>query len=121
MTDGQPLFGLGDPRIARAAVGARTEYRRRGVRNEVLGAALFSDPAWDMLLDLFIAACDGRRLSVSSVCVGARCPSATALRYLQLMLDAGLIYREADARDGRRFYVVLHPATLHQLVEILSA
>ena len=99
---------------------ARAAYRIRGLRNELFGQEMFSDPAWDILLDLFIAAHDGHRLSVSAVCVGARCPAATALRYLNLMSDLGSIYRVADAGDGRRFYIVLQPATFDRLLDLLN-
>lgn len=111
---------LSDPRLAPAAAAARAAYRLRGLRNDALGQDLFSDPAWDILLDLFIAACDGQRLSVSAVCVGARCPSATALRYLTLMMEADWIYRVADTSDGRRFYVVLRPKTMDRMLTMLE-
>jgi DNA-binding MarR family transcriptional regulator len=86
---------------------AKRLYELRKVRNALLGNALFSEPAWDILFDLFISDHQGRQLSVSAVCIGARAPSATALRYLALLQEAELIERTRDQRDGRRSHVQL--------------
>lgn len=86
---------------------AKRLYDVRQMRDEVLGEALFSEPSWDILLDLFISDHEGRQLSVSAVCIGARSPSATALRYLAMLQDAGLVERTRDERDGRRSHVRL--------------
>lgn len=86
---------------------AKRLYEVRQMRDEVLGEALFSEPSWDILLDLFISDHEGRQLSVSAVCIGARAPSATALRYLTMLQDAGLVERTRDERDGRRSHVQL--------------
>jgi DNA-binding MarR family transcriptional regulator len=86
---------------------AKRLYELRKVRDGLLGEALFSEPAWDILLDLFICDHEGHRLSVSAVCIGARAPSATALRYLTLLQEAGLVERTRDERDGRRSHVQL--------------
>ena len=85
---------------------ARRLYKAAADREAIIGSGLFADPAWDMLLDLTI--CQGqRRLSVSAVCLGARVPHATAMRYLGLLLMRGLVERTPDALDRRRTYVRL--------------
>lgn len=72
----------------------------------LIGPGLFADPAWDMLLDL--AAWQGvRRLSVSAVCLGARVPHATAIRYIGILLDRGLVERVPDELDRRRTHLRL--------------
>jgi len=86
---------------------AKRLYDMRKVRDQLLGDTLFSEPAWDILLDLFISDHEARQLSVSAVCIGARAPSATALRYLTMLQDAGLVERTRDERDGRRSHVQL--------------
>jgi hypothetical protein len=35
---------------------------------------LFKDPAWDILLDLYVARADGRGISVSSACIASGAP-----------------------------------------------
>jgi DNA-binding MarR family transcriptional regulator len=76
-------------------------------RRQLLGDRLFFDPAWNMLLDLFISESTGRRLSVTALCIGSHSSAATALRYATLLMDAGLIARVADETDGRRSHVHL--------------
>lgn len=76
-------------------------------RNEIVGAPLFRDPAWDMLLELFVAYQNGRPVSVTSLCYASGVPPTTALRHLSRMEEHGLITRDGDATDNRRWLV--HP------------
>lgn len=97
---------------------ARTEqiYRARRKRDKLFDAQLFGEPAFDILLDLFISQRRGRRVSVTSCCIAAAAPPTTALRHIQRLEDALLIERQADRRDKRRSYVELTPIGL-SLVE----
>ena len=45
---------------------AKRLYRDRRRRADVFNADLFGEPAWDMLLDLYIAACEDRQVSTTS-------------------------------------------------------
>lgn len=86
----------------------------------ILGAKLFTDPAWEILLDLYISNHEGRRLSVSAVCVGTSSSSATALRYLAMLQDQLLVSRTRDENDGRRSYIELTPLGQTRLRQLLS-
>lgn len=87
---------------------ARTAYRERRRRQDVFAdPALFGEPAWDIMLDLFIAAKERKRLPVTSACIGAAVPATTALRWLTVLEDKGLILRENDTADARRVFVRL--------------
>lgn len=87
---------------------ARQAYRTRRIRGTIFGDdALFGEPAWDLLLDLFIAAKEGKRVPVTSACIGAAVPTTTALRWLAILEDRGLIVREGDPADARRVFVRL--------------
>jgi DNA-binding MarR family transcriptional regulator len=99
---------------------ARRLYRLRKRRDAELGSMLFSEPAWDILLDLFISDYDDRQLSVSAVCIGARAPSATALRYLALLQDAALVERVRDVTDGRRSHVKLTALGRRRMTNLLA-
>ena len=70
---------------------------------------LFADPARDMLLDLFVAAEEGRELSVTSCCIAAMVPPTTALRWLALLKQQGLVLEEPDLRDRRQKLLRLSP------------
>lgn len=86
-------------------------------RNKLFPKGLFAEPAWDILLDLALARIDGRRISVSSLCIAAFVPTTTALRWIKAMIDSGLIYRRADPDDGRRHYVFISDGC-YNLVEM---
>ena len=92
-----------DPVVARARIAYDISVRR----STALGRGLFADPAWNILLDLFLSNDSGRDLSVTAVCIGSRSSSATALRYITLLVQRGLIDRIADEHDRRRTYVRL--------------
>lgn len=94
------------PPATRGAL-ARALYQERRCRDALLEGALFGEPAWDMLLDLYACQQQGRKTSISSACVAAAGPPTTALRHLSRMLADGLLVREADPADGRRFWVQL--------------
>ena len=100
--------------------GARQAYALSIRRSAALGNGLFSDPAWNMLLDLLITNASGRRLSVKAVCLGSQSSSATALRYLSALGAGGYIERFADCDDGRRSYVQLSTLGRDRMIELLS-
>lgn len=102
-----------DGRILR---NARTAMRRLILRRQLVGVPeLFGDPAWDMLLDLFIHECEGGRLSMSSLCAAAALPESSAMRLAQRLCDAGLLHRLPDPSDGRRSFLTIAPEIAHRL------
>jgi DNA-binding MarR family transcriptional regulator len=76
-------------------------YARRQ-RDRAFADAIFSDPAWDILLDLYLSHCNHRRVSVTSACIAANVPATTALRWVAVLERKGLIVRATDPRDSRR-------------------
>lgn len=76
-------------------------------RNSFFPADLFSDPAWDMLLDLYAAELSQVRVSVTSLCIASNAPTSTALRWISALEQQQLIERRADPLDGRRFFLSL--------------
>lgn len=92
---------------------ARKTYALRRKRAAIFGNAdLFGEPAWDILLDLFIAHGEDKPVSVSSACIGSAAPATTGLRWLAVLADEGLILRESDPQDQRRVLVRLSPSGL---------
>lgn len=85
----------------------RRIIRQRQLRGRFLDAALFADPAWDMLLDLTAARVEGQRVSVTSLCIASGVPPTTALRWIGQMVEAGLFARHCDDTDRRRAFIGL--------------
>jgi DNA-binding MarR family transcriptional regulator len=90
----------------RAAEAARL-YKERRLRERFFPADLFTDPAWDMLLDLYIAHYRKKEVGASSLCLAARVPRTTAHRWIDTMEHSGLIKRSCDHRDRRRIFIEL--------------
>ncbi|WP_267397235.1 MULTISPECIES: hypothetical protein [unclassified Sphingomonas] len=99
---------------------AKRAYHRACQKTAMLGLAVSNDPAWKMLLDLYISNAEGRLISVSDACVGSGTNSATALRYLSLLEGSRLVTRNADALDRRRFYVSLTIEGVETVVSLLA-
>lgn len=87
---------------------AKDYYCKRRQRDRIFeNPHLFADPAWDILIDLFIAFEEGRRISVSSCCIGSGVPITTALRWIKILEEAGHILRQHDPSDARRTFITL--------------
>ena len=75
------------PHPMQAQLRSVMEMRRR--RSAVFGEGLFSDPAWDILLELFAAELDGRMLGLSDL--GHIAPRSTLARWLTALEERGLV------------------------------
>ncbi len=71
---------------------------------------LFHEPAWDILLDLFVAREEDALVSVSSACIGASVAPTTALRWIATLERKGFLTLHDDPDDMRRRYVRLSDA-----------
>ncbi|EAQ30605.1 hypothetical protein NAP1_07495 [Erythrobacter sp. NAP1] len=74
---------------------------QRKLRDKYLPSGLFGDPAWYMLLDLFVQFAGGAKVSITSLSIAAYCPTTTALRHIGQLEEQGLIVREASPTDAR--------------------
>jgi DNA-binding MarR family transcriptional regulator len=92
---------LPDPRLVRRII------RQRQLRARFFDGELFSDPAWDMLLDLTAARAEHTRVSITSLCIASGVPPTTALRWIGQLTEAGLFQRVEDDADRRRAFVTL--------------
>lgn len=95
--------------------------RLRRQRDKIFGGSLFADPAWDMLLDLFVAQEKGLRpVSTSSLCIASAVPATTALRWIETLVQQGLVSRHADPKDGRRVFVRLTDEAWQKMRDLLT-
>lgn len=88
---------------------ARRAFAARRRRHKVFGdrADIFGEPAWDMLLDLYIALHEGKHVTVSNTCASSGAATTTGLRWVATLAERGLVERIPDPNDGRRFFVQL--------------
>lgn len=81
--------------------------RLRRMRGRYIDEDLFADPAWDILLELYAARMRHTQVSVTSLCIASEVPASTALRWISLMVERGILERRDDPDDRRRAYVHL--------------
>ena len=96
-------------------------YRSRRRRELIFeNSEIFSEPAWDILLDLFSSHLRGKNVSVTSACLAANVPASTALRWMNVLEEAELIERVNDPSDGRRTFVQVTPNAIAKLTKALA-
>jgi len=103
----------------RLATFARFILAMRRHRENVFPLVEFGEPAWDMLLDLYVQHVEGHKVSVSSLCTAAAVPPTTALRWMDAMVGRGHFIRSHDPNDGRRVHVGLSPAMISGIESFL--
>jgi len=95
------------------------QFRAR--RSEFFTEDMFSDPAWDILLELSLAEHCQVRVTVPNLCVGTRCPQTPPIRLFKHLSDLGLVIRRDDPLDARRTYVELSPEASTRMRAFLRA
>ena len=63
----------------------------RDRRSDWFDGSLFSDPAWDLLVDIFKGHLDGKDSTLRMLLVGSFLAPATAIRWLDLLEEQGAI------------------------------
>lgn len=97
------LFDAAGTLASRASAMAEVrKQRRRFIPTDLLG-----EPAWDVLLELYCADKQGRRIYVKQACLAAQVPEATAVRTLDRLEELALVGRTLDPSDTRRKFVAL--------------
>lgn len=99
---------------------ARHMLATRRRRDRTFPPGLFAEPAWDMLLDMLVAEAEERRLSVSSACIAAAVPQTTALRWLNYLVESGLVQRVQNSGESRSTMVRLTPKARRLMSRTLS-
>ncbi|WP_076071353.1 hypothetical protein [Sphingomonas montana] len=81
------------------------EHRR--CRRAYFPAELFHEPAWDMLLTLYVARVERRTMYVKTLVLAADAPITTSQRWIEQLSRLGLVVRTEDVADRRRIEVAL--------------
>lgn len=101
--------------------GVRPILELRARRCRFFGDALFGEPAWEMLLELYDAKSRGRRESVSSLCFASGVPQTTALRWVSRLECDGWLTRSPDPKDARRFFVEATDKTITAMNQLFRS
>ena len=109
-------FTIGELSLANA----RRRYAGRRERDELFGAALFAEPAWDVLLYLFIAAGENRLISIREACAASSVPETTALRHIAHLKDRGLLQCRVNPADRRSSHLVVSDAAQRKMSLLLE-
>lgn len=91
----------------RLAARARAIFFERKRRSQHFSPAMFSEPAWDMLLALYITDFAGGRQTVGKLISWVGAPQTTALRWIDYLEKERLVARHPEALDRRIVYVDL--------------
>jgi len=115
----QPFAGRASELTDKAAMLDRTaqDYVNRRQRRRYFPVELFAEPAWDLLLDLFQARLEGKMITVTSACIAADVPPTTALRWLGVLEQHGLIERSRNLSDQRSTWVRLTDSGMTAMVQ----
>lgn len=84
-----------------------SEIKERSRRRQHFPTVEFADPAWDILLDLYHAELRQFRVSKTSLCIAANVPPTTALRWIDKMVEDGVLCSARDPLDARRVFMSL--------------
>lgn len=69
------------------------------------GNGLFADSCWNMCLDIYICDLKGERVAVSAIAHSSGIPMTTAMRYINVMVEQGLIEKTPNPADNRMVFV----------------
>lgn len=82
---------------------AKHLHKLRRERSQIFGdhADLFGEPAWDILLTLYIAFGEGKQLMRTEASMFGVIPQTTGLRILSQLEERGLVRSEKGSTDKR--------------------
>jgi DNA-binding MarR family transcriptional regulator len=86
---------------------ARAILQDRKRRGRIFNSGMFGEPAWELLLNLYVMDAEGPRLTIGRLIQVADCAQTTALRWLEYLQDQGLIVRREHPTDARTALVSL--------------
>ena len=99
----------------------RELQRARRLRDRMLGAELFADAGWDILLEAFASHLAQTRTSVSDLRNSSAVPPTTALRWIKNLENEGWLIRKPDWFDGRRQWIEISPEGIRRMVAFFRA
>ena len=84
------------------------------------GNGLFSDSCWNMCLDIYICGLKDERVTVSAIAHSSGIPMTTAMRYINVMAQQGLIQKTPNPADNRMIFVSASPDCMEKIERLLT-
>jgi DNA-binding MarR family transcriptional regulator len=78
---------------------AQAIFNERNRRTQFFSKSIFGEPAWEMLLSLYVL--DGRRVTIGRLVGLIDAPQTTALRWLEYLERKPYVVRRSDPDDRR--------------------
>jgi len=103
----------------RAALAANSILKTRRSRSDFLPAELFHEPAWDLLLELFVADAKGQRLTGRDVSNSANVTPSVMSRWLKHLTRLHLII--GDGTGNLDDELTLSAIALEKIERIMTA
>jgi len=79
----------------------------RRLRTEYFNPSIFGEPAWDMLLLLYVSEHAGKRQTIRRLADRVSTPVTTAARWIHYLVKERLVQKEPSPNDRRMTYVTL--------------
>lgn len=95
-------------------------YSERRRRDEHFPSGLFGEPAWDLLLALFIAKEEGRDLSLPDAYAAAQVDPRQGPVLIDKLVASGLVLRSRAQHDKRRNSIMLTQQAIDRLSDYLT-
>ena len=96
---------------------ARSIYKSRLDRLSFLDEDLLGEPAWNILLYLFIVNGTGKTTYISELCSAANAPQSVAARWISILEKRGLIVNWTDEEGLKELKISLSNKGVNQLTE----
>lgn len=100
---------------------ARQIMERRRLREEEFRPTFFGEPAWEMLLELYIRESSGTSTTVAQLQARSGSPASTVGRWLHLLDREGLVSRRPHPVDHGTEFVELADRARESLERYLEA
>lgn len=95
-------------------------YAAQRIRRKTFDTPLIGDPAWEILLYVFIATSESRAVTVGEACQIESASQATAQRYVNYMVDRGLLQRSPNASDKRSSILTISESGISKMISYLE-
>lgn len=86
---------------------ARNKINARHLRYRHFPDRMFGEPAWDMLLSLYVTFSSEAQQTVSNLCSYSGAPATTALRWIDYLEKQGFVTRRSNPIDLRVVFIEL--------------